>query len=335
MGPTRDLFLPVAAQPSVDALVEQARRGEELGYDRAWLPETWGRSAAVVLTSIAEHTEEIGIGTSIMPIYSRSPALIGMTAATLQEVSGGRMRLGLGPSGPVVIENWHGVDFGNPLKRTRETIDVVKRVLSGETVEYDGEYFDLSGFRLRQAAPDPVPPVDAAAMGPKAVELAGRFADGWHALLLTPDGLADRHENLVRGAELADRDPDEVRTTLSLTCCALEDGERARELVRQHVAFYLGGMGTYYRDNLARQGHESVANEVYDAWNDGRREEATALVDDDLLDSLAVGGTPGRARELLAGFETLESVDVVSVSFPRGASVEQILATMEALAPER
>jgi coenzyme F420-dependent oxidoreductase len=335
MGPTRDVFLPVAAQPSVDALVEQARRGEELGYDRAWLPETWGRSAAVVLTSIAEHTEEIGIGTSIMPIYSRSPALIGMTAATLQEVSGGRMRLGLGPSGPVVIENWHGVDFGNPLKRTRETIDVVKRVLSGETVEYDGEYFDLSGFRLRQAAPDPVPPVDAAAMGPKAVELAGRFADGWHALLLTPDGLADRHENLVRGAELADRDPDEVRTTLSLTCCALEDGERARELVRQHVAFYLGGMGTYYRDNLARQGHESVANEVYDAWNDGRREEATALVDDDLLDSLAVGGTPGRARELLAGFETLESVDVVSVSFPRGASVEQILATMEALAPER
>ena len=329
----RDVFLPVAAQPSVDALVDQAKRGEELGYDRAWLPETWGRSAAVVLTSVAEHTDEIGIGTSIVPVYSRSPALIGMTAATLQEVSGGRMRLGLGPSGPAVIENWHGVDFGNPLKRTRETLDVVKQVLSGEVVEYDGEYFDLSGFRLRQGPPEPVPSVDAAAMGPKAVELAGRFADGWHALMLTREGLNERTEDLARGTELAGKDPDDVRTTLSLTCCALEDGDQARDLVRQHLAFYLGGMGTYYRDNLARQGHEELAHGVYDAWNDGRREEATAMIDDDLLDAMAVGGTPERARDLLAEFESLDSVDAVSVSFPRAASVEEIVSTMEALAP--
>jgi coenzyme F420-dependent oxidoreductase len=331
---TRDVFLPVAAQPSVDALVDQAVRGEALGYDRAWLPESWGRSAPVTLTSIAENTEEIGIGTSIMPVYSRSPALIGMTAATLQEVSGGRLRLGLGPSGPIVIENWHGVEFGNPLRRTRETVDVVKRVLSGEEVEYDGEYFELSGFRLRQGAPDPVPAIDAAAMGPKAVELAGRFADGWHALMLTREGLSERLEDLERGAELAGREPGEVRTTLSLTCCALEDGERARDLVRQHVAFYIGGMGTYYRDNLARQGHEELAHGIYDAWNDDRRGEAVSLIDDDLLDSLAVGGTPERARELLAEFETLDGVDVASVSFPRGADVEEIVATMEALAPE-
>jgi coenzyme F420-dependent oxidoreductase len=331
---TRDVFLPVAAQPSVDALVDQAVRGEELGYDRAWLPESWGRSAPVTLTSIAENTEEIGIGTSIMPVYSRSPALIGMTAATLQEVSGGRLRLGLGPSGPIVIENWHGVEFGNPLRRTRETVDVVKRVLSGEEVEYDGEYFELSGFRLRQGAPDPVPAIDAAAMGPKAVELAGRFADGWHALMLTREGLSERLEDLERGSELAGREPGEVRTTLSLTCCALEDGERARDLVRQHVAFYIGGMGTYYRDNLARQGHEELAHGIYDAWNDDRRGEAVSLIDDDLLDSLAVGGTPERARELLAEFETLDGVDVASVSFPRGADVEEIVATMEALAPE-
>jgi coenzyme F420-dependent oxidoreductase len=330
----RDVFLPVAAQPSVDALVEQAKRGEELGYDRAWLPETWGRSVSVVLTSIAEHTEEIGIGTSIMPVYSRSPALIGMTAATLQEVSDGRFRLGVGPSGPIVIENWHGVEFGNPLKRTRETVDVVKGVLSGEAVEYDGEYFDLSGFRLRQGPPDPVPPVDAAAMGPKAVELAGRFADGWHAFMLTRDGTNDRFEDLERGAELAGKDPEDVRTTLSLTCCALADGDRARELVRQHLAFYLGGMGTYYRDNLARQGHEELAHSIYDAWNDGRREEATAMIDDDLLDAMAVGGTPEYARDLLAEFEAIDGVDAVSVSFPRGANVEEILTTMETLAPD-
>jgi coenzyme F420-dependent oxidoreductase len=331
---SRDVFLPVAAQPSVDALVEQAVTAEELGYDRAWLPESWGRNAAVTLTAVAENTDTIGIGTSIMPVYSRSPALIGMTAASLQEVSGGRFRLGVGPSGPIVIENWHGVEFGNPLKRTRETIDVVKEVLTGEEVEYDGEYFELSGFRLRQGAPDPVPKVDAAGMGPKAVELAGRFADGWHALLLTKDGLGERFDDLYRGAEMAGKDPEDVRTTLSLTCCALEEGERARELVRQHVAFYIGGMGTYYRDNLARQGHEEVARTVYDEWNGGDREAALAAIDDSLLDSIAVGGTPEETRDLLDEFAAIRGIDSLSISFPRGAEVGDVLDTMDALAPD-
>ena len=330
----REVFLPVAAQPSVDALCEQAERAEELGYDRAWVPETWGRNAMMVLTSIAERTDSIGLGTSITPLYSRSPALIGMSAATIQEVSDGRFRLGLGPSGPIVVENWHGVDYGNPLRRTRETVEIVEQVLSGEEVSYDGEYFDLSGFRLRSAVPDPAPPVDVAGMGPKAVELAGRFADGWHALLFTPDGLADRIADLERGAELGDRDPDDVRVTLSLTCAALDDRERAREVARQHTAFYLGGMGTFYRDNLARQGHEDVAHRIHDAWNDGRREEAVAAVDDDLLDALAVAGTPEEARDRLGAFAGLDGVDAVSVSFPRAASVEEIDATIDALAPE-
>ncbi|WP_435195056.1 TIGR04024 family LLM class F420-dependent oxidoreductase [Natronomonas sp. EA1] len=329
----RDVFLPVAAQPSVDALVEQAQVAEGLGYDRAWLPETWGRDAVTVLTSIAHATDEIGIGTSIMPVYSRSPALIGQTAATLQEVSEGRFRLGLGPSGPIVIENWHGVTFGNPLKRTRETVDIVKQVLSGEEVSYDGEYFELEGFRLRCDPPEPAPKVDTAAMGPKAVELAGRFADGWHALLLTPDGLRDRLEDLERGAEMGGKSIDDVRVTLSLNCCALEDGEAARRLARGHTAFYVGGMGTYYRDNLARQGHEAVAHEIFDAWQAGDHEEAMAAIDDDLLDKLAVAGPPEECRAQLEEWEAIDGVDSLSISFPREANLEQIRETIEALAP--
>lgn len=326
----RELFLPVAAQPSVDALVEMARTGEELGYGRAWLPETWGRDTVTVLTSIAHGTDEIGIGTSIMPVYSRSPALIGQTAATVQEVSDGRFRLGLGPSGPVVIENWHGVEFGNPLKRTRETIEIVKQVLSGEPVKYDGDYFDLSGFRLRCDPPSPAPCVDAAGMGPKAVELAGRFADGWHALMFTPDGLRKRHADLQQGAKLGDSE--HPRTTISLTCAALADRERARDIVRRHTAFYLGGMGTYYRDSLARQGHEETAHAVHDAWQAGDRKEAVAAIDDTLLDDLAVAGTPDEARDRLVTWETMEEVDAVSVSFPREATVQEIKATARALA---
>ncbi|WP_254538001.1 TIGR04024 family LLM class F420-dependent oxidoreductase [Halomarina litorea] len=333
MSADRDVFLPVAAQPSVEALVEQAQRAEDLGYDRAWLPETWGRDAVTVLTSIARETESIGIGTSIMPLYSRSPALVGQTAATLQEVSDGRFRLGLGPSGPIVIENWHGVEYGNPLKRTRETVEIVRQVMTGEEVRYDGDQFELGGFRLRCAAPDPAPSIDVAGMGPKAVELAGRFADGWHALMLTPDGLEDRTEDLERGAELGDRDPDDLQVTLSLTCAALEDRERARDIVRQHTAFYVGGMGTFYRDNLARQGYEETANTVYDAWNDGERERATEAIDDDLLDELAVAGTPDEARERVEAFAALDGVDAVSISFPREATQEEIAATIDALAP--
>ena len=330
----RDVFLPVAAQPSVDALVDQARLGEELGYDTAWLPETWGRNAVATLTCIAGETDSIGIGTSIMPVYSRSPALIGQTAATLQEVSDGRFRLGLGPSGPIVIENWHGVEFGNPLRRTRETIDIVKQVLSGEEVTYDGEYFELGGFRLRCEPPDPVPPVEAAGMGPKAVELAGRFADGWHALVFTRDGLRDRLDDFDRGSEMGDRDRSEQRVNLSLTCCVDDDPAAAKRLVKQHTAFYVGGMGTYYRDNLARQGHEDAATEIHDSWQAGDKAAAMDALSDDLLEELAVWGTPESVREHFERFVAIDGADAVSVSFPRGAEIDQIESTVRALAPE-
>lgn len=329
----RTVHLPVAAQPSIDSLVSLTQRAEDHGYSRVWLPETWGRDAVTVLSAIAERTEEIGIGPSVLNVYSRSPALVGQTAATLQELSEGRMRVALGPSGPAVIQGWHGVDFDRPLRRTREYIDVVRAVCSGETVNYGGDIFTLGGFRLRCDPPETEVPIDAAGMGPKSVELAGRFADGWHALLLTPDGLRERLEDLRRGIELGDRDPDEVRTTLSLNCCALEDGERARELARGHLAFYVGAMGTFYRDCLSRQGYEDTAHEIASAWGNGDKEGALAAIGDDLLDDLGAVGTPEKAREEMRKFEEIDGVDRVAVSFPRGAEPDEIEATIDALAP--
>ncbi|GGL55996.1 TIGR04024 family LLM class F420-dependent oxidoreductase [Halocalculus aciditolerans] len=331
----RGVHLPVAAQDSFDDLVRLGERAEELGYDRVALPETWGRDGVAVLSALAERTEKIGLASSILNTYSRSPALLGQTAATLQEASDGRFRLGIGPSGPVVVENWHGVDYGNPLRRTRETVEVVKQVLSGDTVTYDGSDFSLSGFRLRCDAPDPAPPVDVTGMGPKAVELAGRFADGWHALMLTDSGLDDRLADLERGAALGDRDPDDIHVTLVTTCCALDDPEEARNLTRQHIGFYVGGMGTFYRDALERQGYGETANAVYEAWQDGDHAEAVGLVGDDLLDDVAAAGTPEEARDRLAALESLEGVDEVAIGFPRAADQSQIDATMDALAPER
>lgn len=333
MDAARDVSLPVAAQPSLDDIVSMARRAESDGYDRVWLPETWGRDAVSTLAIAAERTDSIGIGTSITNVYSRSPALVGQTAATLQEASDGRFRLGLGPSGPGVIERWHGMAFDEPLRRTREYAEIVRSVCAGEQVEYDGDLFDVSGFRLRFEPPDPAPPIDAAGLGPKSVELAGRFADGWHALLLTPDGLQDRLDDLHRGAELGDRDPESIRVTLSVTCCAFEDAAEARNLVRQHLAFYVGGMGTFYRDALARQGYEAMAHEIHDAWQAGNHRAAVGAVDDSLLDELGAAGTPEQVRQRVAEFESIDGVDAIAVSFPRGADREQIASTLTALAP--
>jgi coenzyme F420-dependent oxidoreductase len=330
---TRDMYLPVAAQPTVDTLVEQAKRGEQLGYERAWLPESWGRDAVTTLAAIAEHTDDIGIGSSVMNVFSRSPALLGQTATTLQELADGRFRMGVGSSGPILIEGWHGTEFENPLRRTRETIEIIKAVTSGNQVEYDGEHYQLAGFRLRCDPPEPRPPVDAAGMGPKAVELAGRFGDGWHALMLTREGLRERLHDFDRGSELGDRDRSSQRVTLSLTCCALDERERARDLAREHACFYIGGMGTFYRDAMARQGHEEKAHDIATAWANGNRERAKETLTDELLDEVAVAGTPAECRDRIEQFEQIDGIDAVSVSFPRGADEDEIIQTAEVLAP--
>lgn len=334
MTPTRNLHLPVAAQSSLDDLVGLVERGERRGYDAAYLPETWGRDAVTTLALAAERTDRIGLGSSVLNVYSRSPALVGATAATLQEAASGRFRLGLGPSGPAVVEHWHGEPFDRPLRRTREFVEIVRAVLSGDPVSYDGECFELDGFRLRFEPPDPAPPVAVAGMGPKAVELAGRFADGWHALFFTPDGFEDRLDDLRRGAERGGRAAADVRTTLSLPCCVLPDGERARELASRHVAFYVGGMGSFYRDALARQGYGDLAADVAAAWRRGDRAEAAEQVDSDLLDAVAVAGTSDRAMERLAEFEAIDGLDAVAISTPRGADRSVVVETVDALAPD-
>ena len=331
--PAMAVHLPVAAQPSLARVVDIGRRAETLGYDRAWLPETWGRDAVTTLALLAERTTDIGLGTSLVNVYSRSPTLVGQTAATLQEASGGRFRVGVGPSGPAVVERWHGVDFERPLRRTREAVEIIKQVLDGETVTYAGDCFEVDGFRLRCDPPDETPAVDVGGMGPKAVELAGRFADGWHALMLSPDGLQARREDLARGADLGGRSVDDVRVTLVLPCAVSEGdgGDRARDHLTRHLAFYVGGMGTFYRDALERQGYDAAVS-AHEAWQAGNRERAVDLVGG-FVDDLGVWGTPDDARETLARFTRVDGVDEVAVAFPREATGSDIEATMAALAP--
>lgn len=330
----RELFLPVSAQSSVQDQVDYAIRADELGYDRIWLPETWGRDAISILATIAARTDDIGIGTSISSVYSRSPTLLGQTAATLQELSNGRFRLGVGPSAPPVNELWHGVAHEQPLKRLREAIEIIKLALSGDIVDYDGDIFDLSGFRLRFDPPTPAPRVDAAALGPKAMELAGRFADGVHTTMMTRDGLAESMTHFDRGVELGDRGRDELRVMVGIPCCVLQDRDRALRRVRHHLAFYIGAMGNAYQRQLARQGYENEADEITRLWMQDRKDDAESIITEILVDELAIAGALQEAQKSLATWEEHDSIDSVAAVLPVHTSVDENIATIEALAPQ-
>jgi len=330
----RELLLPVSHRSSLEGIVDQAVRAESLGYERLSMGETTGWNQVATLAILARETDRIGLADDVLSPYARSPVLLGQTAATLAEASGGRFRLGLGTSSPALVEGWHGATFDRPLRRLRETIDIVRLVLSGERVAYDGQLFSLDGLRPTCEMPDSPVPIDVAALGPKTVELAGRFADGWVPQLLTPDGVKNRLSDLERGAALGDRDPSDVRVTLTVRACAHEDGDRAREIARRSVGFLIGAYGPYYRQSIASQGYAEAADRLHETWREhhdpGR---LAAAVPDDLLADVAITGTPEEAREQLAAFETIDGVDAVRVGFFRDQPVENMYETMAVLAP--
>jgi coenzyme F420-dependent oxidoreductase len=327
-----DLLISVGDHPSLDSVAEQAVRAESMGFDRVSLGETTGWNAVTTLTLVGERTDSIGISNDVFSPYSRSPALLGQTATALHEATDGRYRLGLGPSSPALVENWHGASFDWPLRRLRETIDIIKTVLTGERVAYEGEIFDLDGLSLDCAPPEPAPPIDVAVLGPKTTELTGRFADGWVPQLFTPDGLRDRLEDLERGAELGGRSVEEVRVSPILRCCAMDDGERARERARQSIAFLIGAYGPYYRQSVAAQGYEETTDAIRAAWESGERDQMTERLPDALLDDLTAAGTPETVREKVTSFGNIDGVDAVRIGFV-GGGVDDHRRTMDALEP--
>jgi coenzyme F420-dependent oxidoreductase len=327
----RDIVVP-SGMDDIDDVATMAIHAEDHGYDRISLPEVTGRDGVTLLAILADRTDTIGLSNDVFSPWARSPAILGQTGVTLQEASDGRYRMGLGASSPDLTEKWHLAEFDRPLRRLREAIDIVNQVTRGERVDYDGEYFSGGGLELRGVEPAEVP-VDVAALGPKAVELAGRFADGWVPQLFTPDSLADRMADFRRGADLGDRDPTGLRVAVTVRSCALEDRERARDLARKQIAFLVGAYGPYYRKSVSDQGFDAETDRIYDAWTDGDRGEAIAAVTDEMVETLVAVGTPEEARETAARFEAVDGVDAVRVGFLGGMTAEERRATTDALAP--
>ncbi len=291
----------------------QVAQLENAGLDIAWVPETWGNDAATRMGYLAARTHRVQIGSGIFPIYSRTPALLAQTAAGLDALSDGRAILGLGASGPQVIEGWHGVPFDRPLQRTREIVDICRKVWRRETVVYRGRCYTLplpaergTGFgKPLKLMSHPVRnriPIYLAALGEKSVELTAEIGDGWMPLFFVPEKAASIWgEPLARGR--ARRDPSlAALEVVAGGPVAIGEGlEHLRDLARPFVALYVGGMGArgknFYNELVRRYGWEKEAAAIQDLFLAGRRQEAMAAVPAALLEATSLIGPAGYVKE--------------------------------------
>ena len=293
--------------------VSLAVAAERLGYSVVWAAEAYGSDAPTLLSWIAAHTERIDIGSAVMQIPARTPAMTAMTAATLDLLSGGRFRLGLGVSGPQVSEGWHGVRFDKPLARTREYVDVVRMALSRRTVAYDGEHVKLplpdgpgKPLKLMLAAPRSTMPIYLAAVGPKNLELTGEVADGWLAIFFAPEHAELSMGPLRTGAERAGRDARRIDVNPTVPVAIGADLEVCAEPLRGYTALYVGGMGSrsqnFYNALAQRMGFEDAARRIQDLYLDRRHREAMAAVPLELIDQTALIGPRERVTERLHAY---------------------------------
>jgi F420-dependent oxidoreductase-like protein len=287
------------------------REAEAIGYESVWAAEAYGSDAATVLAWLAAGTERIRLGSAIFQMPGRSAAMTAMTAATLDQISGGRFLLGLGPSGPQVSEGWHGVRFARQLQRTREYVEVVRMALRRERVEYDGETIELplpdgpgKALKLMISPVQERIPVYLAAMGPKNVALTGEIADGWLPFLFSPEHVADFRPLLEEGAERAGRSLEGFDIAPSVNVLISDDVDAARDAMRPVLALYVGGMGSreknFYNRLVTSYGFEEAAREVQDLYLDGRKDEAAAALPPELIDTVTLCGTADRVRDRLA-----------------------------------
>ena len=316
-------------------LIAVAQAADRLGYHSFWTGESWGRDAFTVLTMLACHTERIMLGTGIVTVYSRTPGLIAQSIASLDCISRGRAMLGLGSSGRIVIEDWHGVKFDHPVSRTREYIEIIRMALAGGRVNYEGRFYQLKRFRMGVAPVQERIPIYIASLGQRNLELTGELADGWLPIWTHSEKLPQIKEPLLAALTAAGRQPGDMTTAPQILSCASEDEETLANAIRQaraHMAFYIGGMGRYYYDLFCRYGYQTEGDAVRRAWAEGDRGAAADAITDEMVDSITAIGTPDECWRRMDRFRS-NGVDMPLVAFPHGAERDTMLGTLEALAP--
>ena len=313
------LRLGINASPYTETGLSLTLEAERLGVDSVWAPEAWGYDALTPLAYLAARTTRIRLATGIVQLGARSPALLAMSAMSLQALSNGRFVLGIGVSGPQVMEGWHGVRFTRPLQRTRETIEIVRKIARGGRLEHDGEAYTLplpggEGRSIRSAAPPVAIPIYIAALGPGNLALTGELADGWIGNSFLPESAAVFFDPIRRGAEAAGRSLADLDLTVSVGLDITDDVEEAARRHARGYAFTFGAMGSarhnFYKDAFSRQGYGEDVAEVERLWREGDREAAARRVPVDIGRKTNLLGTREMITERLrlyrrAGVTTL------------------------------
>lgn len=295
---------------TADQQLSIVQEAERIGYDSVWAAEAYGSDTATVLAWLAAGTRTIGLGSAIFQIPGRSAAMTAMTAATIDNLSNGRMRCGIGASGPQVAEGWHGQRYGRMLQRTREYVAVVRMALSRERVEFKGETLELplpdgpgKALKLTIAPVQEQIPIYLAAIGPKNTALAGEIADGWIPTLFAPEHVAEFRQYLQEGADRAGKLLDGFDIAPTVNVLVTDDLASGRDAMRPYLALYIGGMGSrrqnFYNRLAVRYGFEEAAKTVQDLYLDGKREEAGAALPDELIDLVTLCGPKEHVRERL------------------------------------
>jgi F420-dependent oxidoreductase-like protein len=313
-----------------------AVEAERLGVDCAWSAEAWGMDAVAPLAFLAARTERLRLGTGIMQISARAPSMTAMTALTMASISGDRFILGLGASGPQVVEGLHGRAFAHPLTRLREHVEIVRMALRGEKLQYAGREYVLprpggEGKPLRLAQPpNPSIPIFLATLAPSALELTGAIADGWLGTSFTPEHAEAHLAHLRKGAEGAGRKLADLELCVGGAVAFTADPERAIRALKPGLAFTLGAMGSprtnFYNDAYRRGGFEDAATEVQRLWIEGKRDEAAARVPDEMVRQTALLGSEADVRERI---RTYRAAGVTMLRLdPLGATPRERLDTL-------
>lgn len=321
-----------------------AQEADRLGYAVVWAAEAYGSDSPSMLAWMAGQTTRIELGSAVMQIPGRTPAMTAMTAATIDALSGGRFRLGLGVSGPQVSEGWHGVRFGRPLARTREFVDVVRLAVARKEVIYNGDFYTLplpdgpgKALRLGFHPPREYIPTYLAAVGPKNLELAGEIADGWLAVFYAPEFAAEQLAAIRVGRARAGKELSGFDVVPSVPVVIGDDVASCAELVRWYAALYLGGMGSrqqnFYNQLATRMGYGDAAREVQDLYLAKRHRDAAAAVPLELIDRTSLLGPKERIAERMREFAAA-GVTTLSVTLfvaDRDSGVQTLRTVAEAL----
>tara|TARA_A100001037_G_scaffold306865_1_gene357726 strand:+ start:33451 stop:34449 length:999 start_codon:yes stop_codon:yes gene_type:complete len=294
-------------QISAESILEFSKKVEETGAHALWIPETWVRDASVQLALAAMATKRIRIGSAVFNLFCRTPGLLAQTSSEIDNLSHGRFDLGLGVSGKLINENWHSVNFEEPLIRTHELFRVLKEIFDGNRIEFAGKTINLKGFSLRRKPVQKKIPLYLAANGPKNIAICGEVADGWIPFCIPFSRFKEAMVPLEKSILKSGRKIEDLDVAPFIYYCTDKDSKQAREKVKPDLAFYVAAMGDYYHAQLTRWGYGKEADLIRAGWKENGKKGAAEAMDEHLLEDLVVCGT---VEEVKAKLQNLNSIGI-------------------------